>query len=74
MPDSDLPTFTALIGYLFSDAVELGDGADAPQRALRLMQLARKYQVRRLELLCAQALQERVAASWTGRPRRASIW
>ena len=60
--NTDLATFTALVRYLLTDQLELGqeEGGRA-QRALDLRQLAQMYQVPRLELLCAQALQESVA-------------
>ncbi|EOD41273.1 hypothetical protein EMIHUDRAFT_433296 [Emiliania huxleyi CCMP1516] len=59
---TDLATFTALVRYLLTDQLDLGEeeGGRA-QRALDLRQLAQMYQVPRLELLCAQALQESVA-------------
>ena len=62
VPDADHTTFTALVRYLLTDALEIGgeDDDDAAFRALALMRLAQKYQVRRLELLCARAVQERV--------------
>ncbi|EOD39768.1 hypothetical protein EMIHUDRAFT_374581, partial [Emiliania huxleyi CCMP1516] len=59
--NTDLATFTALIRYLCTDQLDLGEeeGGRA-QRALDLRQLTQMYQVPRLELLCAQALQESV--------------
>ncbi|EOD27814.1 hypothetical protein EMIHUDRAFT_353638 [Emiliania huxleyi CCMP1516] len=59
---TDLASFTALVDYLLSDKFDLGEeeGGRA-QRALDLRELAQMYQVPRLELLCAQALQESVA-------------
>ncbi|EOD27950.1 hypothetical protein EMIHUDRAFT_366483, partial [Emiliania huxleyi CCMP1516] len=60
--ETDLATFTALIDYLCTDQLDLGEGeGEQARRALVLRQLAQKYQVPRLELLCAQALQESVA-------------
>ncbi|EOD22561.1 hypothetical protein EMIHUDRAFT_116656 [Emiliania huxleyi CCMP1516] len=61
VPNTDLATFTALVRYLFTDQLDLGEeeGGRA-QRALDLRQLAQMYQVPRLELLCAQALLESV--------------
>ncbi|EOD23746.1 hypothetical protein EMIHUDRAFT_367892, partial [Emiliania huxleyi CCMP1516] len=58
---TDLATFTALVRYLLTDQLDLGEeeGGRA-QRALDLRELAQMYQVPRLELLCAQALQESV--------------
>ena len=60
VPDADHASFSALVHYLCTDTVDLGDDDDAAYRAMALMVLARKYQVRRLEMLCARALQERV--------------
>ncbi|EOD18499.1 hypothetical protein EMIHUDRAFT_350095, partial [Emiliania huxleyi CCMP1516] len=59
---TDLASFTALIDYLLSNKFDLGEeeGGRA-QRALDLRELAQMCQVPRLELLCAQALQESVA-------------
>ena len=59
--NTDLATFTALVRYLCTDQLDLGEeeGGRA-QRAFDLRQLAQMYQVPRLELLCAQALQESV--------------
>mmetsp|Transcript_18806 Transcript_18806/g.59923 ORF Transcript_18806/g.59923 Transcript_18806/m.59923 type:complete len:392 (+) Transcript_18806:34-1209(+) len=59
---TDPTSFTALIDYLCTDELDLGEeeGGRA-QRALDLRELAQMYQVPRLELLCAQALQESVA-------------
>ncbi|EOD40297.1 hypothetical protein EMIHUDRAFT_372834 [Emiliania huxleyi CCMP1516] len=59
---TDLASFTALVRYLLTDNFDLGEeeGGRA-QRALDLRELAQMYQVPRLELLCAQALQESVA-------------
>ena len=59
--NTDLATFTALVRYLLTDQLDLGEeeGGRA-QRALDLRELAQMYQVPRLELLCAQALQESV--------------
>ena len=59
---TDLASFTALVRYLLTDQFDLGEeeGGRA-QRALDLRELAQMYQVPRLELLCAQALQESVA-------------
>ena len=59
---TDLASFTALVDYLCTDQLDLGEeeGGRA-QRALDLRELAQMYQVPRLELLCAQALQESVA-------------
>ena len=58
---TDLASFTALVRYLLTDNFDLGEeeGGRA-QRALDLRELAQMYQVPRLELLCAQALQESV--------------
>ena len=58
---TDLASFTALVRYLCTDQLDLGEeeGGRA-QRALDLRELAQMYQVPRLELLCAQALQESV--------------
>merc|ERR1711938_269212 len=59
--ETDLASFTALVRYLLTDQLDLGEGeGEQARRALVLRQLAHKYQVPRLELLCAQALQERV--------------
>ncbi|EOD38811.1 hypothetical protein EMIHUDRAFT_224247 [Emiliania huxleyi CCMP1516] len=59
---TDPASFTALIDYLLSDKFDLGEEAGGrAQRALDLRELAQMYQVPRLELLCAQALQESVA-------------
>ncbi|EOD29066.1 hypothetical protein EMIHUDRAFT_365941, partial [Emiliania huxleyi CCMP1516] len=58
---TDLVSFTALIDYLLSDKFDLGEEEGRAQRALDLRELAQMYQVPRLELLCAQALQESVA-------------
>ncbi|EOD20532.1 hypothetical protein EMIHUDRAFT_355105, partial [Emiliania huxleyi CCMP1516] len=58
---TDLASFTALVDYLLSDKFDLGDEEGRAQRALDLRELAQMYQVPRLELLCAQALQESVA-------------
>ncbi|EOD10813.1 hypothetical protein EMIHUDRAFT_248207 [Emiliania huxleyi CCMP1516] len=59
--ETDLATFTALVRYLCTDQLDLGEeGGGRAQRALDLRQLAQMYQVPRLELLCAQALQESV--------------
>ncbi|EOD05092.1 hypothetical protein EMIHUDRAFT_220166 [Emiliania huxleyi CCMP1516] len=60
VPNTDLATFTALIDYLLSDKFDLGEEEGRAQRALDLRELAQMYQVPRLELLCAQALQESV--------------
>ncbi|EOD08788.1 hypothetical protein EMIHUDRAFT_311940 [Emiliania huxleyi CCMP1516] len=59
---TDLASFTALVRYLLTDQFDLGEeeGGRA-QRAFDLRELAQMYQVPRLELLCAQALQESVA-------------
>ncbi|EOD39382.1 hypothetical protein EMIHUDRAFT_312979 [Emiliania huxleyi CCMP1516] len=60
--NTDLASFTALIDYLLSDKFDLGEAVGGrAQRALDLRELAQMYQVPRLELLCAQALQESVA-------------
>ena len=61
VPKTDLASFTAFIDYLCTDQLDLGEeeGGRA-QRALDLRELAQMYQVPRLELLCAQALQESV--------------
>ena len=77
---TDLASFTALVDYLLSDKFDLGEEEGRAQRALDLRELAQMYQVPRLELLCAQALQESVApatavplleaAHTRGRPRR----
>ncbi|EOD31059.1 hypothetical protein EMIHUDRAFT_434364 [Emiliania huxleyi CCMP1516] len=56
-----LASFTALVDYLLSDQFDLGEEEGRAQRALDLRELAQMYQVPRLELLCAQALQESVA-------------
>ena len=61
VPDTTLECFTALVKYLLTDVVELWGHSDDLQPTFELMMLSRKYQVRRLELLCAQALQESVA-------------
>ncbi|EOD36195.1 hypothetical protein EMIHUDRAFT_362661 [Emiliania huxleyi CCMP1516] len=58
---TDLASFTALIDYLCTDELDLGEEEGRAQRALDLRELAQMYQVPRLELLCAQALQESVA-------------
>ncbi|EOD21036.1 hypothetical protein EMIHUDRAFT_354993 [Emiliania huxleyi CCMP1516] len=59
---TDLATFTALVRYLCTDQLDLGEEeGEQARRALDLRQLAQMYQVPRLELLCAQALQESVA-------------
>ncbi|EOD20444.1 hypothetical protein EMIHUDRAFT_208291 [Emiliania huxleyi CCMP1516] len=58
---ADPASFTALIDYLLSDKFDLGEEEGRAQRALDLRELAQMYQVPRLELLCAQALQESVA-------------
>ena len=58
---TDLASFTALVRYLLTDNFDLGEEEGRAQRALDLRQLAQMYQVPRLELLCAQALQESVA-------------
>ena len=59
--ETDLASFTALVRYLLTDQLDLGKGeGEQARRALVLRQLAHKYQVPRLELLCAQALQESV--------------
>ncbi|EOD20199.1 hypothetical protein EMIHUDRAFT_242292 [Emiliania huxleyi CCMP1516] len=65
--NTDLATFTALVRYLLTDQLDLGEeeGGRA-QRALDLRQLAQMYQVPRLELLCAQALQESVGPASAG--------
>merc|ERR1711965_827368 len=60
VPNTDLATFTALVDYLLSDKFDLGEEEGRAQRALDLRELAQMYQVPRLELLCAQALQESV--------------
>ncbi|EOD25787.1 hypothetical protein EMIHUDRAFT_421393 [Emiliania huxleyi CCMP1516] len=61
VPNADLASFTALVRYLCTDQLDLGEGeGEQARRALVLRQLAQMYQVPRLELLCAQALQERV--------------
>ena len=57
---TDLASFTALVDYLLSDKFDLGEEEGRAQRALDLRELAQMYQVPRLELLCAQALQESV--------------
>ncbi|EOD37512.1 hypothetical protein EMIHUDRAFT_313262 [Emiliania huxleyi CCMP1516] len=57
--DTNLASFTAFIEYLCADELNLGEGEQA-RRALELRELAQMYQVPRLELLCAQALQESV--------------
>ena len=60
--NTDLATFTALVRYLCTDQLDLGEEESGrAQRALDLRELAQMYQVPRLELLCAQALQESVA-------------
>ncbi|EOD38747.1 hypothetical protein EMIHUDRAFT_361563, partial [Emiliania huxleyi CCMP1516] len=62
VPHIDPASFTALIDYLLSDKFDLGEEeGNRAQRALDLRELAQMYQVPRLELLCAQALQESVA-------------
>ena len=62
VPKTDLASFTAFIDYLCTDQLDLGEGeGEQARRALVLRELAQMYQVPRLELLCAQALQERVA-------------
>ena len=59
---TDLASFTALVDYLCTDQLDLGEGGgEQARRALVLRELAQMYQVPRLELLCAQALQESVA-------------
>ncbi|EOD08290.1 hypothetical protein EMIHUDRAFT_371997 [Emiliania huxleyi CCMP1516] len=59
---TDLASFTALVRYLLTDKFDLGEEVGGrAQRALDLRELAQMYQVPRLELLCAQALQESVA-------------
>ncbi|EOD27096.1 hypothetical protein EMIHUDRAFT_353724, partial [Emiliania huxleyi CCMP1516] len=58
---TDLASFTALVDYLLTDQFDLGEEEGRAQRALDLRELAQMYQVPRLELLCAQALQESVA-------------
>ncbi|EOD39403.1 hypothetical protein EMIHUDRAFT_361353 [Emiliania huxleyi CCMP1516] len=59
--ETDLASFSALVRYLLTDQLDLGEGeGEQARRALVLRQLAHKYQVPRLELLCAQALQESV--------------
>ena len=57
---TDLASFTALVRYLLTDQFDLGEEEGRAQRALDLRELAQMYQVPRLELLCAQALQESV--------------
>ena len=57
---TDLASFTALVRYLLTDHFDLGEEKGRAQRALDLRELAQMYQVPRLELLCAQALQESV--------------
>ncbi|EOD23182.1 hypothetical protein EMIHUDRAFT_349742, partial [Emiliania huxleyi CCMP1516] len=57
---TDLASFTALVRYLLTDQFNLGEEEGRAQRALDLRELAQMYQVPRLELLCAQALQESV--------------
>ena len=58
-------SFTAFIDYLCTDQLDLGEGeGEQARRALVLRELAQMYQVPRLELLCAQALQERCVAAW----------
>ena len=59
VPKTDLASFTAFIDYLCTDQLDLGEGGEQARRALVLRELAQMYQVPRLELLCAQALQER---------------
>ena len=62
VPKTDLASFTAFIDYLCTDQLDLGEGeGEQARRALVLRELAQMYQVPRLELLCAQALQESVA-------------
>ncbi|EOD04281.1 hypothetical protein EMIHUDRAFT_372600, partial [Emiliania huxleyi CCMP1516] len=59
---TDLASFTALVRYLLTDQFDLGEAEGGrAQRALDLRELAQMYRVPRLELLCAQALQESVA-------------
>ncbi|EOD41568.1 hypothetical protein EMIHUDRAFT_349124 [Emiliania huxleyi CCMP1516] len=61
VPKTDLASFTAFIDYLCTDQLDLGEGeGEQARRALVLRELAQMYQVPRLELLCAQALQESV--------------
>ncbi|EOD38772.1 hypothetical protein EMIHUDRAFT_224182 [Emiliania huxleyi CCMP1516] len=60
VPHTDLASFTALVRYLLTDQLDLGEEEGRAQRALDLRELAQMYQVPRLELLCAQALQESV--------------
>ena len=60
VPDADLVSFTALVRYLLTDQLDLGEEGERAQRALVLRLLAQKYQVPRLEVLCARALQESV--------------
>ncbi|EOD14074.1 hypothetical protein EMIHUDRAFT_311149 [Emiliania huxleyi CCMP1516] len=60
VPHTNLASFTALVDYLLSDKFDLGEEEGRAQRALDLRELAQMYQVPRLELLCAQALQESV--------------
>ena len=56
------PRISAMsISNLCTDQLDLGEGeGEQARRALVLRKLAQKYQVPRLELLCAQALQKRV--------------
>ena len=63
VPRAERASFTAIVRYLRTDTFDLGEEeAGRVQRALALRQLAQMYQVPRLELLCAQALQQSVVA------------
>ena len=57
MPEEDPEAFKALIDYLISDKVDV----ESPH-LFGLMQLANKFQVRRLELICLHKLHGSVGA------------
>ena len=59
LADEELLLIASLLTYLSSDTLEIDTGS---QHAFNVMLLARKYQVRRLELLCLQAVQGSVGA------------
>ena len=60
MPEDDPETLRAAIMYLTADKVD-GIGADF-SHAYNVMELARKFQVRRLELICMHAIRGSVDA------------
>ena len=54
VPDATPAAFESLISYLISDDVQIDTSSG---HAHKVLQLARKYQVTRLELLCLQAIE-----------------